>query len=289
MIEPSNLDKTIDKMVGHAYEGHVLGQKNGVNEFAEFGVESAQDLKQFILKTMNDPETRGFIASKDGSSVYLYNNRDNVFIAIEPKKGGTAFIPKNMEASFEKELIRAKIDLGDNFLEVKAGGISALQNAFGEKFGHAMKMGPMALRRAFDVARDVTPRLAGRLLKIAVGIGTAATFMIGRAEAAELREKAHEAIAEGHLPPEALEDFEKILKAHQLQVNVDVSIIGNEVGVQEGFAKFVRTYEDHFKAHPEMLKNLEPPSLAEDLFGQEMDQNVMPQWAQTYSASMAEP
>ena len=66
---------------------------------------------------------------------------------------------------------------------------------------------------------------------------------------------------------------------HQLQANLDVSIIGHEVEVQEHYADFVAAYPDAFKQHPELIETLEPPSLAEDLFGQELDRN-MPEWAQ---------
>ncbi|MEZ5814631.1 MAG: hypothetical protein R3E13_07950 [Alphaproteobacteria bacterium] len=292
MSQKTVIEQAVGQFLEHAYEGHVLGQRNGFNEFAEFGVETLDELQDFILQTLNDPETRAYITSKNGSHISFYNDRDNVFIAIEPKSGGTIHRPdlEKYPDYFDSKRAAWKAELGENFLEVKAGGLPALQEAFSNKLGHAMKIGPLArLGQAFDIAIEIAPRALGRMFKFVPLAGTAATFMIGRAEAGALREAAYEAGAQGHLPPKALEDFEVVLNVHQLQVNADVSIIGHEVKVQEAFAKFVKAYEPYFKAHPDMLEKLEPPSLAEDLFGQEMDQNVMPQWAQDYTASLAGP
>ena len=282
MSEKTTIEQAVERFLDHAHEGHVLGTRNGYNEFAEFGVENADQLRDFIHATLNDPETRAFITSKDGSHISFYNDRDNVFIAIEPKSGGTIHRPdlKKYPDYFDNKLASWKAQLGDNFLEVKSGGLPALQEAFTEKFGHVMKIGPLArLGQAFDVAIDVAPRVLGRTFKFIPLAGTAATFMIARAEAADLREKAYEAVADGKLPENALNHYEGVLKARQLQANLDVSIIGREVEVQEYYANFVAAYPEFFKQSLELIENLEPPSLAEDLFGQELDHN-MPEWAQ---------
>ena len=279
MSKQTVIEQAVEQFLDHAYQNHVIGRRNGYNEFAEFGVENADQLRNLVHKTLNDPGTMGAITSKNGSHVLFYNERDNIFIALEPKSGGSMFRPIKGIDHFLDEVDVHRSKMADNFLEVKSGGLPALQEAFSDKFGHAMKLGPLArLGQAFDIAVEIAPRALGRIFKFVPLAGTAATYMQGRAEAAELRDHAQAAVADGKLPSGALVDYEMVLNMHQLQVNADISIIGREPEVQEGFANFVKAYEPYFKAHPEMLEDLEPPSLAEDLFGQELDRN-MPQWA----------
>lgn len=59
----------------------------------------------------------------------------------------------------------------------------------------------------------------------------------------------------------ALEDYETVLKAHQLQVNLDVTMVGREADVQRLFDKFA----DVYGVEEETRKALRPPSLARDI------------------------
>jgi len=106
-----NVIASVAREDGHAYRGHVLGDKPkdafyGVSEFNnsdgsfgnEISIKSGSDLANFILDTVNSPTTKGFYNTKN-NSVTLVNYEDNVFILFNnsPKYGdaGTIFRPFN--------------------------------------------------------------------------------------------------------------------------------------------------------------------------------------------------
>lgn len=255
----------MDRFLEHGFERHVSpGTANGVNEFAKHGITTPQAYKDFALKILNDPGTEGLAFNKDGSHLYFYNRRENIFIAIEPEKGGTMFPPKSAEKYFKERVQKAlNIPELETVIKTEHGGFKALNEAFKAETGHLAKIKPLGemLGAAFEGAGGkLALRGLGRAAKFIPLAGTAVTFAIGRAEAADLREKAYEAVLKGTLPAEALEDYETVLKAHQLQVNLDFAGVYFEADVQRIYNKF----SDVYGLDLEMHKALTPPSLIQE-------------------------
>ncbi|MCK5284678.1 MAG: hypothetical protein KAJ86_03735 [Alphaproteobacteria bacterium] len=262
------LEQVVDAFLHRAYEKHVEpGFRNKTNEFINLnygrnlGIENPEKFKTLVMDTLNDPKTMAVVANKDGSHIYFYNEKNNVFVFIDPKGSGTVFRPPDKIDYFNGRVNKVIDKLEpENFLKVDSGGFPALNNAFTEKFGHLPKIGFLSqLGQIFDTAIDIIPRPVAKLLKILPIAGTAVTFMASRAECADMREKAYDMAVSGDFPPKFLEDFELVLKAHMTQANFDMSMVLNEGGVQKMFDTFSRKYG----LNEETQEKLRPQSLVE--------------------------
>lgn len=77
---------------GHAFDRHVLGNANGVNEFAEFGVKTKDDFAKFIEKVSSNPtEVRTY---SNGRIAIIDEKTKTVIIKNSTTGESTAFRPE---------------------------------------------------------------------------------------------------------------------------------------------------------------------------------------------------
>ncbi|MCB1563531.1 MAG: hypothetical protein KDJ75_08165 [Alphaproteobacteria bacterium] len=299
----SNLDMVIRKVTnGHALTKH-LHEFSDPALGPVLDIKDQAGLEKHLRNILNDPETVGMVRNVDGSYMSFYNRRTNTLFHFEPKNvdGGSIYRPKNPQKEFLEEFDKALKDPHSSKIIVEGGGYKALAEKFtgltgkvpvhrywgkmSDKLNQLGKIPPHIFRqtkdavlqalpeesrlaRTFNIAAEVSPLIFRRGLKFIPLAGTAVVFLMGEAEADEMRTEAAAAVEAGILPPEALEDYEKIVNAHRLQMNADFSLVGAEGKVQLGFEKFAAAWG--LNAHPEWKERLEPVSLVETLTGVEL-------------------
>lgn len=298
MGKPVDIDQIIHRVTnGHALEKH-MHEFNDPSLGPVLDVKNADDLKKHLRSILNDRETIGVVYNPNGSYMGFYHQKTNTILYFEPKNmdGGSIYRAKDFGKEFLERISRHNSGSNVGLFVIEFGGYNALAEKFtamtGEVPAHRFwgrmqdklnqlgRVPPHIFRgmknfvpesrlvSAFNVAAEIAPLVFKRGIKFLPGVGTAAVFFMAEAEAAELRDHAQGAVAAGALPPEALADYEKVLLAHKLQLNLDFSLAGQEAQVQMGFEKFAEAWG--LNDHPEWKDRLEPPSLAEAITGMEM-------------------
>ncbi|MCB1581363.1 MAG: hypothetical protein KDJ32_10840, partial [Alphaproteobacteria bacterium] len=131
---PHKENELINKIIHHSDEQQHFSSFNKEKNGLVLGIETHEDLKNHIIDTLNDPETRGFAASADGSKMIFYNEKTNTFISLDPESasGGTAFRPRTPHTG-TKYFARQIKSYGDKMLsmpDVTPGGIKGTVSVF---------------------------------------------------------------------------------------------------------------------------------------------------------------
>lgn len=254
MSSDPNLSANIDKIVAHAIERDHIGSFSKEKSGPPQNVTDADSLRKHINDTLNDPSTKGFVATEDGKKMYFYNERSNTVVIIDPESpnGGSAYRPKTPSQGanwFKKQFDVAGEKLG-KMPTIVEGGLDAVRGAL---------KAPGVLGKIADVADDAG-KVLGKLCKVLGPLGAIAAGV----EVAGLGSKAHAAVKYGALSPDAIAAYDTLLAAHVAQDAADPTIVGGEAAIQLAYEEWCKKYNV-----PEYLKkDLEPSSLMEMVTGQ---------------------
>lgn len=247
-----NIDQLINRIIQHSEERSHLGDFAKAKRGPIINIQNNQDLRSHIYGTLNDPQTKGFIAKENGSKMYFYNERTNTFLVLDAEEphGGSTFRPSAKEAYFSRQLHDAAEASGKR-PKVIHGGLEPLMKHFAKTTSAWAKVGHFFGKGA---------QFLGDLSKVLGPVGVAAAS----AEAYRLLDKAKEAIENGLLDQDALLAYEGVLALHTAQATADPTLLGGEVAVQLAFEEWAQTY-----SVPEyLIKELEPSSLVEMIAGE---------------------
>lgn len=254
MSAEPNLNETVDRLVKHSIERNHLGSFNKEKSGPPQNISGADDLRKHVNDMLNDPSTKGFVASEDGKKMYFYNDRTNTFLILDPNSpsGGSVYRPKTPTQganTFISNFNKTGNDLG-RMPTIVEGGLDAVRGAL---------KAPGVLGKIADVADDAG-KVLGKLCKVLGPLGAIAAGV----EVVGLGSKAHAAVKYGALSPDAIAAYDTLLAAHVAQDAADPTIVGGEAAIQLAYEEWCKKYNV-----PEYLKkDLEPSSLMEMVTGQ---------------------
>lgn len=235
--------EVLERLAEHVdqYDRYPTWRKPGSG--LKLDIHDKASLIEHIKSTIDDAETKSFIANEAGNKFYFHNEATNTFLVIDPDApgGGTVYRPRNLQQ-----------------------GIGQYQKAFNssrEILGHLPKEfhGNVGkVNKILDAIGDAG-KFSLKVLKILGPIGIAGAIL----EANELSAKAQSAIDGGALSPDALIEYDALLALHVAQATADPSMLGGEAVVQLAYEEWAAKWDV-----PDDVKNsLEPSSLIEMITG----------------------
>lgn len=207
---------------------------------------------QLADKILQDPDTKGFWADKNGRVMHFLSETDNAVVTITDtgdKKIHVFDTPEEARKYFGEKMDRSWKARGEK-PSIHTGSADDLADTFRKTRG----IWPKITGGAADVGRFL-----GKVAKVLGPLGVVGSA----AEAAELGHAVHEAARYGIISEDALLEYDALLALHIAQATADPTMVGGEAAIQLAFEEWCEKHNipDHIR------DTLEPSSLIEMIIG----------------------
>lgn len=274
-----NLDEKFSRMVdkemgniadSHLVRGTAADLNNHLQSFArtidldeakfkkiKSNLDTPEVHNRIIDNVLESDKLKSIAADPNGMVIHVIDENTNSIVTVDNRTGQRTIQQfdniEDAKFSFGGLMNEAKGEL-EEMPRLIEGGVDAVNDVL--RYNNSL-WGKVA-----DVAGD-TAQFLGRAAKVLGPLG-----VIGAgAEAAQLEADMQTAVEYGLLNENAVLEYRGILATHLAQGTVDPSMVGGEAVVQQ-------LYEEWCNKHgvdSELKEQLEPGSLLEDVFGEEID------------------